>query len=150
MDRIAAEFDGLAEGEKQTLLAHLRDQPDAAALDRTVTQIIHNGGPKAELVGRIFNRPVPNPTKEGEKASGLRTVSNKPLTEIQKDEQAAGTGAPADGSIPHEEPHTSRANPPTPGHPITKVTAPGTDSTEPSATRRSVSESQGRSDAAGR
>lgn len=143
MDRIAADFTGLDEGEKQTLLAHLRGQPDAAALDRTVTQIIHNGGPKAELVGRIFQRNVANPLKEGQVAEGQRTVSNKPLAPIQQAPGAEGTGGPPDGSIPHEEPHTSRANPPVPGHPVTKVVAPGTDSTEPSATRRSVDEAAG-------
>lgn len=120
-DRIADNFDGLDAGRKQAVLGHLRSQKDQVSLDKTVTQILRNGGEEAELVSRVFNRPYDSSGgKEGE-----RTVVNKKLEPIQQTAQAGGTGGPADESIPHEEPHTSRDNPPVSGHAKVLGTAGG-------------------------
>lgn len=121
-DRIADTFEaeGFDAGRKQAVLGHLRGQKDQASLDKTVTQILRNGGPEAELVSRIFNRPY-----DSSGGQTQRTVNNKPLEPIQKGPQAAGTGGPADESIPHEEPHTSIENPPVSGHPKVLGTAGG-------------------------
>lgn len=121
--RVADNFDGLPEADKARIVSHLESQPDPNALDRTVTQIIHNGGQEAELVGRIFGRAV-NPAKPSEQV-GQRTVNNKPLEPIQMKD--AGTGQAGAGELQTEEPHTSTVNPPSIGHEGRTVNQPGGD-----------------------
>lgn len=106
--RVADSFDGISPGDKEALIGHLLAQPDANALNKTVDTIIRNGGPKAELVGRIFQKHVP-----GDGQGSIRSVDNKKLDVPRTKE--AGSGTPL--TVAHEEPHTSTANPPVPGHP---------------------------------
>lgn len=132
---IAAQFDGLPEADKSRVIGHLESQPDPNALNKVVDQIIHNGGPEAELVGRIFQRAV-NPAEGGDQPErpGIRTVHNKPLEPIQKKD--AGTGAAGAGELQTEEPHTSTANPPKIGHEGRTVAQPG----DQRRTERSINE----------
>lgn len=125
--RVADAFTELSIADKEAVIGHLQSAPDAAALDRTVNQIIRNGGPKAELVGRIFQRDV-NPA-EGKDApqgaaGGIRSVSNKKL-EPRQTKEPGGSGAVGAGHVPAEEPHTSTVNPPVTGHPGRTENQPG-------------------------
>lgn len=121
--RVSDAFEGLPEGDKARIISHLESQPDSAALDKTVNQILHNGGQEAELVGRIFQRNVNPAAKGGVEPEGIRTVDNKKLEPIQKKD--GGTGAPAPGELETEQPHTSTVNPPSTGHPGRTVNQPG-------------------------
>lgn len=112
--RVVDSFTDLPDDRKQAVVGHLLSQPDPNALDKTVNQIIKNGGQEAELVGRIFQRAV-NPAAEGGKEpGGIRTVHNKKLEPIQRKD--AGTGAAGAGELRTEDEHTSAQNPPVSGH----------------------------------
>jgi hypothetical protein len=121
--RVADAFDGLPEADKARVISHLESQPGPTELNKTVDQIIHNGGPEAELVGRIFQRNVNPAEKQGQAPGGIRTVDNKKLEPIQRKD--AGTGAAGAGELQTEEPHTSTANPPAHGHEGRTVAQPG-------------------------
>lgn len=112
--RVVDSFDGLPNDRKQAIVGHLRDQKDHTALNKTVEQIIRNGGAEAELVGRIFQRNVNPAEVKGKVPEGIRTVNNKKLEPVQRKD--AGTGAHGAGELVTEEPHTSTSNPPVPGH----------------------------------
>lgn len=109
--RIADSFDGLDAGRKEAVIGHLLGAKDPNELDRMAKQIIENGGPEGELVARIFAKPFEGEGGEG----GIRTAtSGKTVPEGQQRE--AGTGAVHTGHAAIDTPHTSRANPPVPGH----------------------------------
>jgi hypothetical protein len=121
--RVADAFTGLSEADKSRIIGHLEAQPDPGALEKTITQILRNGGQEAELVGRIFQRNV-NPAEGSDQPRpGIRTVDNKPLEPIQKKD--AGTGAAGAGELETELPHTSTVVPPALGHEGRTVAQPG-------------------------